>query len=67
VTIGSGRAAFERVAQLARIAHVDREALQALHRLADVLAADRAGDDRPARRRCSARSAPRVAVDVTST
>ena len=37
---------FERIAQLARIAHVDREALQALDGFADVLAADCRGDDR---------------------
>ena len=48
---------FERVAHLARIAHVDRKALQALDRLADVLAADRRRRRRPARRRCSGRSA----------
>ena len=36
---------LDRVAQFARIADVDREALQALHRLADVLAADRERDD----------------------
>ena len=36
---------FHRVAHLARIAHVDGEALQALHGLTDVVAADRRGDD----------------------
>ena len=36
---------LDRVAQLARIAHVDRKALQAFDRLADVLAADRGRDD----------------------
>ena len=36
---------IDRVAQLARIAHVDREALPALDGLGDVLAADGGGDD----------------------
>ena len=36
---------LDRIAVLARIAHVDREALQALDGLADVVAADRRRDD----------------------
>ena len=36
---------FDRIPHLARIAHVDREALQALDGLADVIAADRRRDD----------------------
>src|SRR5207247_2282811 len=36
---------LDRVAHLARVAHVDGKALQALDRLADVVAADRRGHD----------------------
>ena len=54
---------LERVAHFARIAHVDREALQALDRLADVLAADRRGDHRLHVGDVEAVARGRVAVD----
>ncbi len=55
---------LHRVAQLARVAHVDRKALQALDRLADVLAADRRGDDALHVGDVQAVARRRIAVDV---
>jgi hypothetical protein len=54
---------LQRVANLARVAHVDREALQAFHRLADVVAAHRRGDDRLHVGDVHAEARRRVAVD----
>ena len=55
---------FNRVAQFPRIADIDREALQALDRLADILAADGERDDLLNVRECEAEACCADSIDA---